>query len=53
MLYEVITHDGSWTGHWIDWLNARTEKRIRARKKPGNKAFPALAPAPGSYVLEH
>ncbi len=52
-LRSASVHDGSWTGHWIDWLNARTEKRIRARKKPGNKAFPALAPAPGSYVLEH
>lgn len=51
-LQSASAHDGSWTGHWIDWLTARTERRIKARKKLGAKAFPVIAAAPGSYVLE-
>ena len=45
-------HAGSWTFHWIDWLNARYEEPVPAPKKLGSKKHPAIAPAPGQYVLE-
>lgn len=40
-------HEGSWWGHWHDWLAARSGPMIPARE-PGD----SLLPAPGSYVLE-
>ncbi|MGE0622705.1 MAG: PHA/PHB synthase family protein [Pseudomonadales bacterium] len=52
-LQTATAQDGSWTDHWIEWLSSRSTKRIRARKKLGAKAFPVIAPAPGTYVLEH
>jgi polyhydroxyalkanoate synthase len=45
-------HDGSWTDHWIRWLNDRDDKRINAPKKLGSKKHPVLGAAPGEYVLE-
>ncbi|HEY5645909.1 MAG TPA: alpha/beta fold hydrolase [Pseudomonadales bacterium] len=51
-LQSATAHDGSWTAHWIDWLNQRATTRIKAKKKLGSKAFPVLADAPGAYVLE-
>jgi len=45
-------HDGSWAGHWIDWLNDRSDERINAPKKLGSKKHPVLGAAPGEYVLE-
>jgi polyhydroxyalkanoate synthase len=52
-LQSATAHDGAWTEHWIDWLTARFDKPVKARKRLGNKAFPVLGPAPGEYVLEH
>lgn len=45
-------HDGSWTDHWIHWLNDRCDKRINAPKKLGSKKHPVLGAAPGEYVVE-
>jgi polyhydroxyalkanoate synthase len=45
-------HAGSWTFHWIDWLNARYEEPVPAPKKLGSKKYPAIDAAPGQYVLE-
>ncbi|MEQ6248044.1 alpha/beta fold hydrolase [Sulfitobacter sp. HNIBRBA3233] len=45
-------HEGSW---WIDWgemLKEKSGKQINAPKEPGSKKFPALGPAPGTYVFE-
>lgn len=44
--------DGSWWGHWSEWLNERSGELVCAPKTMGNKDYPALMPAPGSYVLE-
>ena len=41
---------GSWWPAWQAWLASRHAVRIPAREV-GNKKFPALEPAPGSYVL--
>ena len=49
---SATKHDGSW---WLDWgkmLQGRSGKKVPAPKSPGNTAFPALGPAPGTYVFE-
>lgn len=44
-------HAGSWWGDWTSWLGERSGKRV---KPPllGNEEYPALEPAPGTYVRE-
>lgn len=42
---------GDWRRHWIAWLKVRS-KRVDAPRKQGNKRFPAIGDAPGTYVLE-
>ncbi|MGB5836625.1 MAG: class I poly(R)-hydroxyalkanoic acid synthase [Albidovulum sp.] len=42
---------GSWWPRWEGWLNERSGKMIPARPV-GGSAYPALAPAPGTYVSE-
>jgi polyhydroxyalkanoate synthase len=44
-------HEGSWWPRWEEWLASRSGKQIPARV-PGEAGYPALAPAPGTYVLE-
>ncbi|MCY1274240.1 Poly(3-hydroxyalkanoate) polymerase subunit PhaC [compost metagenome] len=43
-------HGGSWWPHWQAWLTERSGASKKAPRKPGNRAFPALEPAPGRYV---
>ena len=42
-------HDGSWWPVWLEWMSERSGEKVKARI-PGNKSFPAIAPAPGEYV---
>ncbi|ANQ84518.1 poly-beta-hydroxybutyrate synthase [Azoarcus olearius] len=44
-------HEGSWWEDWMQWLKPRAGELVDARPV-ANAAFPALAPAPGTYVLE-
>ena len=44
-------HSGSWWEDWMDWLRLHAGKRVPARET-ATEAFPALSPAPGTYVLE-
>ena len=41
---------GSWWPAWQAWLASHHDEKIPARAV-GNKNFPVLEPAPGSYVL--
>jgi polyhydroxyalkanoate synthase len=41
---------GSWWLHWSDWLRPKAGKQIDARARLGSDQFPALEPAPGTYV---
>jgi polyhydroxyalkanoate synthase len=50
-LAGATERQGSWWQDWADWIAKRAGKR---RKPPptGSKRYPALADAPGAYVLE-
>lgn len=41
---------GSWWPHWAEWLGQRSGPPIAAPKKPGNRNYKAIEPAPGRYV---
>jgi polyhydroxyalkanoate synthase len=45
-------HEGSWWPHWETWLAKRAGKKVTARGL-GNESYPAIVPAPGSYVREN
>ena len=46
-------HEGSWWPHWLQWLDQQGgAARIPAPTGLGDEMHPALAPAPGTYVLE-
>ncbi|MBU0859499.1 MAG: alpha/beta fold hydrolase, partial [Alphaproteobacteria bacterium] len=44
-LASATQHDGSWWGHWEEWLRPRSGEKVAARK-PEN----VLDEAPGTYV---
>lgn len=44
-------HPGSWWPHWFSWIEAQAPRRVKARV-PGAGKLPALADAPGTYVLK-
>lgn len=43
-------HQGSWWEHWIDWVSQRAGEEIEAPNALGNKKYPELEAAPGSYI---
>jgi polyhydroxyalkanoate synthase subunit PhaC len=43
---------GSWWRPWTEWLAAHSGREQPARKTLGNRQYPPLAPAPGTYVHE-
>lgn len=47
---DADKHEGSWWPRWDAWLSKKSGKMVKARK-PGGKKHPALAPAPGTYVV--
>lgn len=44
-------HAGSWWEDWMNWIKPRSGKLVAA-PATATKAYPALADAPGTYVLE-
>lgn len=50
-LERAEQHQGSWWEDWMQWLKPRAGALVDARPAASD-AFPQLAPAPGTYVLE-
>lgn len=50
-LEEAEFHQGGWWTNWLEWLTPRSGKMV-APPAVGSKTYPAIMPAPGSYVLE-
>jgi polyhydroxyalkanoate synthase len=51
-LSGATSHQGSWWGHWLAWLQQRSGQQIGAPREMGSTKHPPLAKAPGTYVLE-
>ena len=48
----AVKQAGSWWPDWLAWIGARSGERVPAPAAPGTEKYPALAAAPGTYVLE-
>ena len=42
-------HEGSWWGHWAEWLASRASRKVPAPRL-GNKRYKPIEAAPGSYA---
>jgi polyhydroxyalkanoate synthase subunit PhaC len=51
-LAEAPKHEGSWWPDWTAWLAQRSPEKTAAPAATGSAEHPALADAPGTYVLE-
>ena len=51
-LKTAAVEKGSWWQPWTQWLIARSGSERPARKTLGNRQYPPLDPAPGTYVHE-
>ena len=49
-LEGATAHEGSWWGHWRDWVVAQGGAAREAPAQLGSKGHPAGDPAPGRYV---
>jgi polyhydroxyalkanoate synthase subunit PhaC len=49
-LERATAHDGSWWGHWRDWVVAQGGGERQAPVLLGSESHPAGDPAPGRYV---
>jgi polyhydroxyalkanoate synthase subunit PhaC len=51
-LKTATVENGSWWRPWTEWLIARSGPQKAARATLGNRQYPPLTPAPGTYVFE-
>jgi polyhydroxyalkanoate synthase len=51
-LRGATDHRGTWWDHWLKWIGTRSGEEVAMPTKLGNSSYPAMGPAPGSYVLE-
>ena len=51
-LKTATVENGSWWRPWTEWLIARSGPEKAARATLGNRQYPPLAEAPGTYVFE-
>ena len=47
---KATEHTGTWWEHWAEWISTRSGPERKAPAKLGNRAFPPLVDAPGTYV---
>ena len=47
---RATEHHGSWWPQWIEWLIARSGPEKAPASALGNRKYPPLGPAPGTYV---
>ena len=51
-LATAAVEKGSWWRPWIEWLIARSGSERQAPATLGNRQYPPLGPAPGTYVYQ-
>ncbi|HXZ75922.1 MAG TPA: hypothetical protein VEH31_34325 [Streptosporangiaceae bacterium] len=51
-LAGATEHHGSWWPQWLEWLTARSGPEKAPASALGNRKYPPLGPAPGTYVHE-
>ncbi|MBO9688176.1 MAG: class I poly(R)-hydroxyalkanoic acid synthase [Mitsuaria chitosanitabida] len=51
-LENATEHPGSWWTDWDQWLAGHAGALKAAPRAPGNRAHPAIEPAPGRYVKQ-
>jgi polyhydroxyalkanoate synthase len=51
-LAAATEHHGSWWPQWIEWLTAHSGPEKKPPSALGNRKYPPLGPAPGTYVHE-
>ena len=51
-LEKAASVPGSWWPYYSEWLAKYAGEKVAARKKPGNRTYRPLEPAPGRYVKE-
>jgi polyhydroxyalkanoate synthase len=51
-LADAQRHEGSWWEHWVRWLADRSGEQIAALQSIGSARFPAIEPAPGTYIYK-
>ena len=51
-LAAATEHHGSWWPQWIEWLIAHSGPEKKPPPALGNRKYPPLGPAPGTYVHE-
>jgi len=51
-LDSATQHASSWWDHGVAWATAHSGRLVRAPKAQGNKQYPPLCAAPGTYVHE-
>jgi len=50
-LKGATSHKGSWWSHWLAWLERRSGQQVNPAAEVGSPKCPALAKAPGTYVV--
>lgn len=43
---------GSWWTYWLDWIGPRSGEQKNTPRKLGNRRYPSLDDAPGTYIFE-
>ena len=51
-LAGATSHEGTWWGHWAEWVHARSGAQRPAPKVLGSRAHRPMEPAPGRYVRQ-